>query len=81
MPTQPTAPADLPTILPTLLAMPRADKLRVIEVLASDLARQREEATFDPNATYEFWSPHDSYEAAAQLMDMLEKHKQSGAMA
>lgn len=80
METQPTAASDLPAILPVLLAMPRADKLRALEALTKDLARH-DASALDPNAIYEFWSPHDSYDAAAQLMQMLDEHKQRGATA
>ena len=72
---------DLPAMLPVLLAMPRADKLRLIETLAGDLARQDAEAVFDKDAQYEFSSPHDSFDAVAKLMQLLEQHKKSGTVA
>lgn len=57
-------------LLNTLHRLSRADKLRVIQLLASDLATE-EEAFFTPGATYEVWSPYDAPEAAQTLLKML----------
>jgi hypothetical protein len=61
---------SLVELLPLLRPLPRADKLRVIQVLAEDLAR---EATipFEPGKAYPVWSPYDCHEAAAVLRTML----------
>lgn len=64
-------PVDFPNLLPMLLAMPRSEKLRVIEALAGDLAKEAEQTPFGARAESAWWSPHDSYAAASQLVSML----------
>jgi hypothetical protein len=54
----------------------RADKLRAVQLLISDLALE-EEFGFVPGASYEIWSPFDSAEAAAILTKMLDEDKQN----
>jgi hypothetical protein len=49
------------------------DKLRVIQILASQIA---EEETILSGTVYEVWSPYDAPHAAAILMDMLEEDRQ-----
>jgi hypothetical protein len=58
-------------LLNTLHRLSRADKLRVIQLLVSDLAAE-EEAFFTPGATYEVWSPYDAPEAAQTLVQILD---------
>mgnify|MGYP000400861221 CR=1 FL=1 len=48
----------------------RADKLRVIQLLANQLADEDE--TFFQVTQYEIWSPYDAAGAAHTLMQMLE---------
>jgi hypothetical protein len=66
---------DIPTILPALLAMPRADKLSVINALTTDLEREALESLLEDIPACEFWSPHDSYDAAEKLSAMLNHKK------
>jgi hypothetical protein len=62
-------------LLSELYQLNRAEKLRVIQVLANELAQ--EEALLNPDVEYEIWSPYDSAEAAATLQQVLEEHKKS----
>jgi hypothetical protein len=59
-------------LLEELQKLNRADKLRVIQILAGDLAIE-EDAYFTPDATYEVWSPYDAPAAAETLLKMLEE--------
>ncbi|MHC4398675.1 MAG: hypothetical protein ACYTG0_03250 [Planctomycetota bacterium] len=62
-------------LLPTLHALPRADKLRLIQVLAADVAREDGFALADPDKTYPVWSPHDAFDGAATLLRVLDEEK------
>lgn len=61
----------LTELFPTLRNLPRADKLKVMQFLVTELA-QEEEPTLQAGATYEIWSPFDSHEAAHKLAQLLE---------
>jgi hypothetical protein len=58
-------------LFPTLRNLPRADKLKVMQFLVTELA-QEEEPSLQPSATYEIWLPFDSHEAAHKLAQLLE---------
>ncbi len=63
-------------LLDQILRLDRADKLRLIETLASSLAA--EEETVEKILTqsqYEIWSPYDAGTAAETLAKMLEDEK------
>jgi hypothetical protein len=62
------ATADL---FPTLRSMPRADKLKVMQSLIAELARD-EEPTLESGAAYFLWSPLNSHEAAHKPSQLLE---------
>ena len=58
-------------LLDTLQHLNRADKLTVIQMLVSDLAREESEY-FQNGATFDVWSPFDAPEAANKLLQLLE---------
>ena len=55
----------------TLKNLPRADKLKVMQFLITELARE-EEPILQPGATYSLWSPLKSHAAAHKLSQLLE---------
>ncbi|MEW6212781.1 MAG: hypothetical protein AB1631_30930 [Acidobacteriota bacterium] len=57
-------------LLPALKELPRADKLRVMQFLLSELARE-EGDLLEAGAEYPVWSPYDSFEAASTLLNAL----------
>ena len=65
----------LSDLIPELRALPRTDKLWVIQMMAAEVAR--EEDSGQPKAGTEFpiWSPFDAFEGAATLMRVLEQEK------
>jgi hypothetical protein len=63
-------------LIPTLRELSRAEKLRAIQFLASELEKE-EALTLKPGTEYEIWSPYDAYEAASQLQQLLDEHNQS----
>lgn len=62
-------------LLPKLQALPRGEKLRVVQFLVGEIAREEELLPFVAGAGYPVWSPYNASEAAAALQDMLEQEK------
>lgn len=62
----------LPALLPTVRTLSRADKLRLIEILARELAQQ-EIPFVVPGGTYPVWTPFFTEDAAAAMLKELEK--------
>jgi hypothetical protein len=58
-------------LFPTLRVLPRAEKLKVMQFLIAELAKE-EEPTLQTGATYSLWSPLNSHEAAHKLGQLLE---------
>ena len=65
----------LSEIFPTLQSLPRADKLRLIQLLAADVARDDVIDLDMAGKTVPIWSPHDSFEGAATLLRVLNDEK------
>lgn len=61
-------------LFPTLRSLPRVDKLKVMQFLISELARE-EDPVLQAGATYSLWSPLDSHEAAHTLSQLLESEQ------
>lgn len=62
-------------LLPTLHALPRADKLRLIQFLAADVASEEGVTASQPDKAFPVWSPHEAFDGAATLLGLLEKEK------
>ncbi len=58
-------------LFPTLRVLLRAEKLKVMQFLIAELAKE-EEPTLQAGATYSLWSPLNSHEAAHKLGQLLE---------
>ena len=65
----------LAELLPELLGLPRADKLRVIQLLASDVARDEVDDVIAAEGSYPIWSPYDAFEGAATLLRVLDEEQ------
>lgn len=61
-------------VLPTLKALNHKDKIRAIQFLANEVARE-EEVYFEEGKTYEIYSPYESFEAAEQLRQLLKENE------
>ncbi len=62
----------LPDPLPKVRTLSRTDKLRLIEILAHELAH--EEVPFVvPGATYPIWTPFFTEDASTAMLQELEK--------
>lgn len=64
-------------LVPTLQSLSRADKIRAIQLLAAELAREEERAPAIPplpaGASFPIWTPLDAFGAAATLFEELQK--------
>lgn len=65
----------LAEMLPTIQTLPRGDKLRLIQLLAADVARDEGIALDVADTTVPIWSPHDSFQGAATLLRVLDEDK------
>jgi len=63
----------LTDLIPELRALPRMDKLRVIQMMAAEVAREEDADLLTSGQEYPIWSPYDSFDGAAVLMDALER--------
>lgn len=64
-------------LLPKLQALPRVEKLRAVQFLIGEIAREEELQPFTSGAAYSVWSPYNASEAAATLQDLLEQEKRA----
>ena len=62
---------SLVELLPELNALPRAEKLRLIQILVVDLAREEGIPLVEENVSYPVWSPHDAFDAAETMLKVL----------
>ncbi len=65
-------------LLPILHKLNRADKLRVMQFLITELAKE-EETLLTAETTYPMWSPHTAFEAADILLAALAVDKADDA--
>ncbi|MCY2988973.1 MAG: hypothetical protein NTY19_14045 [Planctomycetota bacterium] len=63
----------LSELIPALHGLPRAEKLRAIQVLAADVAREDGDEGIASEGAYPIWSPYDAFEGAATLMRVLDE--------
>lgn len=63
-------------LLLTLRDLPRTEKLKIMQFLIAELAKE-EEPTLQAGATYSILSPFNSHEAAHKLGQLLESEQTS----
>jgi hypothetical protein len=67
-------------ILPSLQKLSHQEKIRAIQFLATELAKDEQTMNLlEDGKTYEVWSPYDAFSAEKVLTDMLQQHKQQTA--
>jgi hypothetical protein len=69
----PATAMPLSELLPTIQSLPRADKLRLIQILAEDVARDEGVVLDWAGKSVPIWSPHDAFEGAATLLNILSR--------
>ena len=63
---------SLVELLPIVRSLSRQDKLRLIQLLAGELAQAEEPAPIPAGQTFPLWSPDRAYDAAAALLRALD---------
>ena len=66
--------AMITELLPKIQSLPKADKLRLMQFLVSEIARE-EGVMLQPDEAYPLWTPYDAFEAADTLLHLLEEEK------
>ena len=59
-------------LLPKLQALPRGEKLRGVQFLVGEIAREEDLQPLVAGAAYQIWSPFDASEAAVTLQSLLD---------
>jgi hypothetical protein len=68
----------LTEILPSLQKLSHQEKIKAIQFLATELARNEQNPDLLENGkTYEVWSLYDAFAAEKTLTDMLQEHLQT----
>ena len=66
---------SLNELIPALQTLSRADKLRLIQFLVIELAKEENIPLLDMDKNYPVWSPYDAFEAANTLLEALAEYK------
>lgn len=64
-------------LLPVLQELPKADKLRLIQFLVFELAKDEGINLFESGQSYPIWTPHNAFGAANTLLNALQEDKAS----
>jgi hypothetical protein len=70
----------LADLMSQIQELPKIDKLRLMQFLATELVKEEDENFFVANQEYPVWSPYNCSEAANVLMNLLatRQHAQNG---
>jgi hypothetical protein len=63
---------SLTELLPVVHALPRVDKLKLLRMLADDLAAEELGQALESGTRHTLWSPYDAYDAAAVLLEAID---------
>lgn len=68
---------SLTELLPSVHALPRGDKFRLMQELIAELAGEESGAVAQqaPPIEYPVWSPQDAHDAAATLLQLLDQDR------
>lgn len=62
-------------LYPTVKMLPRAEKLRLMQFLVVDLAREDGIPLLAAGAEYPVWTPLNAFEAGDALFQLLQEHQ------
>ena len=62
----------LTELLPSIQSLPRSEKVRLIQLLAADVAGETDIGRDLAGKTVPIWSPHDAVQGADTLLRVLE---------
>lgn len=66
---------SLAELLPAVQSLSHQDKLRLLQFLADELAREEGLPELRPGAEYPIWSPYEAFEAARVLEQALDAER------
>lgn len=66
----------LAELMSQIQTLPRIDKLRLMQFLATELVKEEDANFFVANQEYPVWSPYDCSQAANILMNLLATKQQ-----
>jgi len=66
---------SLDELMPMLHELSRVDKLRLIQFLVVELAKEENIQLLDDDQNYPIWSPYNAFEAADTLLGALAEDK------
>jgi hypothetical protein len=66
---------SLTELLPAVRSLPHPDKLRLLQFLAGEIAREEGLPEIRSDCPYPIWSPHDAFEAATALEQALQAER------
>jgi hypothetical protein len=66
----------LAELMSQIQELPKIDKLRLMQFLATELVKEEDANFFVANQEYPIWSPYNCSEAANVLMDLLATKQQ-----
>ena len=66
---------SLMELLPAIHALPRADKLRLMQVLVAEIASEEAVVLPPTDMAHSIWTPYDAYDAAATLLQVLNEDR------
>ena len=64
---------SLNELLPTVHALSRDDRRRLLHYLVDNLAREQGVPPLEPDVEYPMWTPYNATEAAASLQRFLDE--------
>ena len=62
---------SLTELMTQIQELPKIDKLRLMQFLATELVREEDQNVFVENQEYPIWSPYNCSDAANILMNLL----------
>jgi hypothetical protein len=68
---------SLTELMTQIQELPKIDKLRLMQFLATELVREEDENFFVENQEYPIWSPYNCSDAANVLMNLLATKQQT----
>lgn len=67
---------SLPELMSQIQELPKLDKLKLMQFLATELVKEEDSNFFVAGQEYPVWSPYNCSEAANVLMDLLATKQQ-----
>ena len=65
---------SLAELVPAVKILPKADKLRLMQLLVIELAQEDGVPLLEAGAEYPVWTPLNAFEAAEILQQLLDSH-------